>query len=144
MLVLSGTVINQCRALIILVSYSLLQRSGSAISRHMSTNIISCVDPLGFPFKTADPFVFCVYHKDNYPAGDDKMQAPSKSFMTDLLDFNRFSDSFGPAGKGNGADFNPQAPYRMYHGDRIPGFPQHPHRGFEVRNLDLGVFQHPR
>ena len=26
--------------------------------------------------------------------------------------------------KGNGADFNPSAPYRMYHGDRFPGFPQ--------------------
>ena len=61
----------------------------------MSTNIISGVEPLGFPFKTADPFIFCVYHKDNYPAGDDKMQAPRK---------------------GNGADFNPSAPYRMYHG----------------------------
>lgn len=26
--------------------------------------------------------------------------------------------------KGNGADFNPSSPYRMYHGDRVPGFPQ--------------------
>ena len=26
--------------------------------------------------------------------------------------------------KGNGADFNPSSPYRMYHGDKVPGFPQ--------------------
>ena len=67
--------------------------------------------PLGFPFETPDPFLFCVYHADDYPAGDDKMQAPRK---------------------GNGADFDWSQPYRMYHGDRIPGFPQHPHRGFET------------
>ena len=77
-------------------------------------NVSSCIratDSLSFPFKTPDPFLFCVYHKDAYPAGDEKMQAPRT---------------------GNGADFDPSAPYRMYHGDRIPGFPQHPHRGFET------------
>lgn len=61
--------------------------------------------------KTQDPFLFAVYHKDMYPAGDDKCQAPRR---------------------GNGADFDPSAPYRMYHGDRVPGFPHHPHRGFET------------
>merc|ERR1712216_1029312 len=63
------------------------------------------------PMATRDPFLFCVYHKDLYPAGDAKMQAPRR---------------------GNGADFDAKQPYRMYHGDKIPGFPQHPHRGFET------------
>ena len=80
------------------------------------------IQKLAFPFKTPDPFLFCVYHKDNYPAGDDKMQAPRI---------------------GNGADFDFNAEYRMYHGDRIPGFPQHPHRGFETMTATLvGIIDH--
>lgn len=90
--------------------------------KNLSPNIITCIDPLGFPFKTLDPFLFCVYHKDDYPAGDSSMQAPRP---------------------GNGADFNPKAPYRMYHGDRIPGFPQHPHRGFETVTATItGLIDH--
>ncbi len=85
-------------------------------------SVISNIEPLSFPFKTLDPFLFCVYHLDHYPAGDEKMQAPRK---------------------GNGADFNPTAPYRMYHGDRIPGFPQHPHRGFETITATVqGLIDH--
>jgi len=83
---------------------------------------VSRVEPLTFPMKTLDPFLFCVYHRDLYPAGDEKMQAPRK---------------------GNGADFNPSAPYRMYHGDRVPGFPQHPHRGFETVTATVkGLIDH--
>ena len=72
--------------------------------------------------ETPDPFLFCVYHLDKYPAGDKNMQAPRK---------------------GNGADFDATAPYRMYHGDRIPGFPAHPHRGFETLTCTIqGVIDH--
>ena len=39
-----------------------------------ASRVISCIDPLGsMPFKTLDPFLFCVYHKDTYPAGDAKV-----------------------------------------------------------------------
>ncbi|KAI8611445.1 RmlC-like cupin domain-containing protein [Chytriomyces sp. MP71] len=74
------------------------------------------------PMATQDPFLFAVYHKDQYPAGDDKMQAPRR---------------------GNGSDFDTSKLYRMYHGDRIPGFPQHPHRGFETITCTIeGTIDH--
>jgi hypothetical protein len=57
--------------------------------------------PSAGPYNTLDPFLFCVYHKDAYPAAhDETMEAPQH---------------------GNGADFDPSADYRMYHGGRIPG-----------------------
>lgn len=81
------------------------------------SSIIS-VGPLGFPFKTPNPFLFAVYHLDHYPADKSgKMHAPRR---------------------GNGSDFDWSAPFRMYHGERIPGFPQHPHRGFETISIVLG------
>ncbi|TPX53084.1 hypothetical protein CcCBS67573_g09756 [Chytriomyces confervae] len=74
------------------------------------------------PMETQDPFLFAVYHKDHYPAGDDQMQAPHR---------------------GNGSDWSEAAPYRMYHGDRVPGFPQHPHRGFETVTCTIeGLIDH--
>eukprot|EP00468_Gymnochlora_sp_CCMP2014_P004640 CAMPEP_0167761930 /NCGR_PEP_ID=MMETSP0110_2-20121227/12456_1 /TAXON_ID=629695 /ORGANISM="Gymnochlora sp., Strain CCMP2014" /LENGTH=352 /DNA_ID=CAMNT_0007648689 /DNA_START=70 /DNA_END=1128 /DNA_ORIENTATION=- len=77
---------------------------------------------LSMPFSTPEPFLFCVYHKDDYPAGDEKMHAPRI---------------------GDGHDFNPKAKYRMYHGKRIPGFPQHPHRGFETITATIeGIIDH--
>ena len=48
----------------------------------MSDNVISCVDPLNpGPMKTLDPFLFCVYHKDMYPAGNKEMEAPRRGML---------------------------------------------------------------
>jgi len=27
------------------------------------------IKPLGFPWETLDPFIFCVHHRDEYPKG---------------------------------------------------------------------------
>ncbi|MEO9511557.1 MAG: pirin family protein [Flavobacteriaceae bacterium] len=74
------------------------------------------VFPLGFPWQTQDPFLFCVYHLDNYPKGTDQMGPDPK-----LLE-----------GRNLGNDFTLKDGWRMYHGQTIPGFPYHPHRGFET------------
>ncbi|HMY17599.1 MAG TPA: pirin family protein [Polyangium sp.] len=73
------------------------------------------VRPLGFPWETTDPFLFCVHHDDAYPAGNEKM-GPAASL----------------AGRNIGQDFAGKDGWRMYHGDVVPGFPAHPHRGFET------------
>lgn len=88
----------------------------------MPSSILSSGPLSGWPAATPDPFLFVVYHNDRFPPGDSKMQAPRR---------------------GNGADFDPGAAYRMYHGDRVPGFPQHPHRGFETVTATIdGVIDH--
>ncbi|MFZ4261211.1 pirin family protein [Sphingobacterium sp. HJSM2_6] len=62
-----------------------------------------------------DPFILAAYHFDQYPEGNGQM-GPNAS----LNDRNI------------GNDFDSAKPWRMYHGETIPGFPHHPHRGFEV------------
>jgi hypothetical protein len=73
------------------------------------------VQPLGFPWETADPFLFCAYHDDAYPQGNAQM-GPAASL----------------AGRDIGQDFSRKDGWSLYHGDTVPGFPQHPHRGFET------------
>ncbi len=70
---------------------------------------------LGFQWPTVDPYLFCVHHLDHYPAGDERL-APQASL----------------AGRQIGSDFEPKDGWRMYHGTTVPGFPEHPHRGFET------------
>ncbi|MDX2012262.1 MAG: pirin family protein [Myxococcaceae bacterium] len=80
----------------------------------MSAKVLD-VARLGFPWHTADPFLFCVHHDDAYPKGNEAM-GPAASL----------------SGRSIGNDFEGKDGWRMYHGDTVPGFPQHPHRGFET------------
>ena len=81
----------------------------------VSSSAVLDTIPLGFPWQTADPFLFCVHHQDAYPEGNEVM-GPAASL----------------AGRNIGMDFEGIDGWRMYHGDVVPGFPRHPHRGFET------------
>src|SRR5437016_8134294 len=73
------------------------------------------VVPLGFQWATADPFLVCVHHLDLYPEANDHMGPAASLDARDI-----------------GMDFAGADGWRMYHGSTVPGFPQHPHRGFET------------
>lgn len=72
--------------------------------------------PMGFIWDTYDPFLFCVHHEDKFPAGNAEM-GPEANYLK---------------GRKLGDDFMIKDGFRMYHGETVPGFPGHPHRGFET------------
>ena len=81
---------------------------------------------LGPQWPTVSPFLFCAHHDDSYPEGNGAM---------------------GPAaaldGRELGQDFAGLDGWNMYHGRTVPGFPAHPHRGFEtVTYVRRGVIDH--
>jgi redox-sensitive bicupin YhaK (pirin superfamily) len=81
---------------------------------------------LGFPWDTIDPFLFCAYHDDAYPAANAEM-GPAASL----------------SGRTLGQDFSRKDGWSMYHGQTVPGFPSHPHRGFEtVTIVRKGLIDH--
>ena len=92
----------------------------------MSTSPIIKITPLGFPWETLDPFLFCVHHDDAYPRANAQM-GPAASL----------------AGRDMGNDFSRKDGWSMYHGLTVPGFPSHPHRGFEtVTIVRKGLVDH--
>lgn len=89
----------------------------------MAEKLIRHIKPLGFHWETSDPFLFCAHHNDHYPAGNE-IAGPKTSL----------------AGRTLGHDFTLKDGWRMYHGQHIPGFPVHPHRGFETITIVLNGF----
>jgi hypothetical protein len=79
---------------------------------------------LGFNWPVKDPFIFCVHHKDDYPEGN-ASQGPSSTQL---------------GGRHLGSDFQHPSGWSMYHGKDVPGFPVHPHRGFETVTVVLEGF----
>jgi redox-sensitive bicupin YhaK (pirin superfamily) len=92
----------------------------------MSDDLILETVPLGSQWPVVDPFLFCAHHLDHYPAGNDDLGPRATLEGRDL-----------------GADFAGIAGWRMYHGETVPGFPGHPHRGFEtVTFVRRGLIDH--
>lgn len=89
----------------------------------MYNKFIINIKPMGFNWDTIDPFLFCVHHLDRYPAGNEQL-GPAVSLE----------------GRNLGQDFTTRDGWRMYHGETIPGFPAHPHRGFETVTIVLEGF----
>ncbi len=82
---------------------------------------------LGPQWPTIDPFLFCAHHDDAYPAGTADL-GPDPALL---------------AGREMGRDFEGRDGWRMYHGQKVPGFPPHPHRGFEtVTYVRKGIIDH--
>jgi redox-sensitive bicupin YhaK (pirin superfamily) len=81
----------------------------------MKTDPIISTQALGFPWACFDPFLFCAYHEDRFPAGNAGL-GPKDSLQ----------------GRNLGQDFDNKDGWNMYHGHVVPGFPRHPHRGFET------------
>ncbi|RXG23739.1 pirin family protein [Leeuwenhoekiella aequorea] len=73
------------------------------------------ITPLQNQWDTQDPFLFCAFHHDLYPEGN------GHSGPKDSL-----------AGRTIGQDFTQRDGWAMYHGSKVPGFPAHPHVGFET------------
>ncbi|PJI31658.1 pirin family protein [Acinetobacter pseudolwoffii] len=82
----------------------------------MLNSVLYSVVPVESRLDLKDPFIFTVHHQDHYPQGN-----------TDL----------GPVTPPY------QHEYDMYYGEQIPGFPEHPHTGFEtITIVERGYVDH--
>ena len=81
----------------------------------MTSPVLQVVQLGAPPWPTLDPFLFCVHHVDAYPAGNERLGPDAPLEARDI-----------------GQDFSGLDGWNMYHGSVVPGFPSHPHRGFET------------
>jgi redox-sensitive bicupin YhaK (pirin superfamily) len=102
------------------------ERAAKATPETTPDALLAVHEMAGLHWKTRDPFLFCAHHDDAYPKGNEQM-GPAASL----------------AGRRMGRDFAGKDGWRMYHGEVVPGFPQHPHRGFEtVTVVRRGLLDH--
>ncbi|MDF3071912.1 MAG: Pirin [Polyangiaceae bacterium] len=102
------------------------ERGDQLQAAQADTNVVLATEELGFQWRVLDPFLFCAHHDDPYPPGNGKL-GPAASL----------------SGRNLGQDFDERNGWRMYHGEAIPGFPSHPHRGFEtVTIVRSGLVDH--
>src|SRR5256885_15759425 len=94
-------------------------RSLTGATMTAATTPVLQSQPLGPLWPTMDPFLFCAHHDDAYPPSDGRLGVQA----VDL------------EGRQMGSDFSRKDGFSMYHGDGVPGFPGHPHRGFETVTL---------
>lgn len=91
-----------------------------------SSSAVLGVVELGPQWPTLDPFLFCAHHDDAYPRSNGQLGPDA-----DL------------SGRDIGSDFSNRDGFSMYHGAQVPGFPSHPHRGFEtVTFVRRGIIDH--
>lgn len=82
----------------------------------MADQIIYSVTPISFRLDLKDPFIFTAHHVDYYPEANPEM---------------------GPKTPPQDKEYN------MYYGDVVPGFPEHPHTGFEtITIVERGFVDH--
>jgi redox-sensitive bicupin YhaK (pirin superfamily) len=73
-----------------------------------------------------NPFLFGAHHLERFPRGNAEM-GPDVSL----------------SGRQIGSDFSGKDGFSMYHGTVVPGFPAHPHRGFETVTIaQIGLVDH--
>lgn len=82
----------------------------------MHASPIYRITPVEFRLDLKDPFIFTAHHIDHYPKANAQM---------------------GPASPALHHEYN------MYYGNTVPGFPEHPHTGFEtITLLEQGYVDH--
>lgn len=87
---------------------------------------IKKIKELHAQWETDDPFLFCAFHNDAYPKGNDQL-GPDAPLT----------------GRNLGQDFVQKDGWAMYHGRLVPGFPAHPHVGFETVTIaERGFVDH--
>lgn len=115
----SAPVVTACRS-------SAPEPADKVVKPAASAEVVTHSEQLGFQWQVLDPFLFCVHHDDPYPAGNARL-GPAASLV----------------GRELGQDFDAKNGWRMYHGQVVPGFPSHPHRGFEtVTIVRRGLVDH--